>query len=120
LKSHKNASHFLTPVDPISLGIPDYLNIIKYPMDLQTVEVKLRDGAYSHNPTDFIADIRQIFMNAVIYNQPTSYVYTYAISMSHVFEGLLKKSSLPSSLPLGCGGSTRWLGASLAWKRVEM
>lgn len=39
LATNKNGWPFATPVDPIALGIPDYLQIIKTPMDLQTVEV---------------------------------------------------------------------------------
>ena len=35
---------FRAPVDPIALGIPDYLDIIKKPMDLGTIEKKLRKG----------------------------------------------------------------------------
>lgn len=36
---------FLDPVDPISLGIPDYLDIVKQPMDLGTIRVSHRPQA---------------------------------------------------------------------------
>jgi hypothetical protein len=32
---------FHEPVDPIKLGIPDYYDIIKNPMDLGTIKTKL-------------------------------------------------------------------------------
>lgn len=32
---------FREPVDPILLGIPDYFDIIKSPMDLGTIEVAI-------------------------------------------------------------------------------
>ena len=41
LKNHKHGWVFAEPVDPIKLGIPDYFQIIKKPMDLSTVKVRL-------------------------------------------------------------------------------
>lgn len=35
----KNANIFHYPVDPIKLGIPDYFDVIKHPMDLSTIKV---------------------------------------------------------------------------------
>jgi len=37
----KDAEIFHKPVDPVMLGIPDYLDIIKHPMDFSTIKVKL-------------------------------------------------------------------------------
>jgi hypothetical protein len=37
LKNHKTAWPFKEPVDPVALNIPNYFEIIKEPMDLQTV-----------------------------------------------------------------------------------
>lgn len=40
-----DAAHpFLKPVDPVALQLPDYLNIIKKPMDLETIQTKLETG----------------------------------------------------------------------------
>ena len=39
LKNHKHGWVFNEPVDPIKLGIPDYFQIVKHPMDLGTVKV---------------------------------------------------------------------------------
>ena len=39
---------FLYPVNPIKLGIPDYFTIISNPMDLSTVDKKLRQGIYNN------------------------------------------------------------------------
>ncbi|WFD35953.1 hypothetical protein MCUN1_002824 [Malassezia cuniculi] len=41
LKSRREASAFLQPVDPIALNIPHYTQIIKHPMDLGTIDHKL-------------------------------------------------------------------------------
>ena len=40
LTKNKDAIYFLEPVDPIALGIPNYPEIIKHPMDFSTIRVK--------------------------------------------------------------------------------
>ena len=55
-----SASHgwvFNTPVDLDELGLPDYFDIIKKPMDLGTIQKKIDGGSY-HNLTDFCNDVR--------------------------------------------------------------
>lgn len=47
LKRHHSAAPFLEPVDPIYLELDDYYDIIKEPMDLRTVEERLRAHEYS-------------------------------------------------------------------------
>lgn len=42
LRKHADAAPFNQPVDPIALNIPDYFKIIKNPMDLGTIMVKIR------------------------------------------------------------------------------
>jgi hypothetical protein len=41
LWKHSNAWIFHEPVDAMKLGIPDYFDIVKQPMDLGTVKTKL-------------------------------------------------------------------------------
>jgi E1A/CREB-binding protein len=67
---------FRSPVDPIALGIPDYLDIIKKPMDLGTIEKKLKKGEYS-DPWEYVDDVWMMFDNAWLYNRKTSRVYRY-------------------------------------------
>ena len=114
------AWYFLEPVDPVALNLPDYTEFIKYPMDLRTIGTKLQDNSYSTNLKEFVQDMRQIFMNAVIYNEPNTDVYLCAVSLSNVFEETLKRTSnIPVPFPLSLGRSTRWAGVPLGWKRVE-
>jgi hypothetical protein len=40
LHKTKDSELFHKPVDPILLGIPDYFDIIKNPMDFSTIKVK--------------------------------------------------------------------------------
>ena len=72
---------FRTPVDPNALGIPDYFEIIKKPMDMSQIRRKLDLGQYS-NPWDFISDVFVMFENAWVYNRKTSRVYRYCSKVS--------------------------------------
>lgn len=67
---------FRQPVDPQNLGIPDYFDIIKKPMDLSTVKRKLDTGQYQ-DPWEYVDDVWLMFDNAWVYNRKTSKVYRY-------------------------------------------
>lgn len=67
---------FRQPVDPITLGIPDYFTIVRKPMDLSTIHKKLLTGQYS-DPWEYVDDVWLIFDNAWLYNRKTSRVYKY-------------------------------------------
>lgn len=67
LWSHPHSWVFQAPVDVVKLNLPDYLTIIKHPMDLGTVKKKLASGVYS-SPHEFAADVRLTFTNAMTYN----------------------------------------------------
>ena len=70
------ANPFRTPVDPTALGIPDYFDIIKTPMDMSQIKRKLDVGTYT-DPWQFVTDVYLMFENAWIYNRKTSRVYRY-------------------------------------------
>jgi bromodomain-containing factor 1 len=42
-RDRTNVQYFLAPVDPVALNAPNYLEVVKRPMDLGTVARKLRD-----------------------------------------------------------------------------
>ena len=65
---------FREPVNPEQLGIPDYLDIIKQPMDLSTIKNKVETGQYP-DPWRFVDDVRLMFDNAWLYNKKSSRVY---------------------------------------------
>jgi len=67
LINHEYSWPFLYPVDPIALGIPQYPDFIKNPMDLSTVLEKIKNKQYS-NDDEFANDVRQIWINAEIFN----------------------------------------------------
>jgi hypothetical protein len=69
LQGDRHGTVFLTPVDPIALGIPQYSEIIKNPMDLSTIERKLNNGQYK-GPDGFRADIELMLENCFTFNHP--------------------------------------------------
>ncbi|XP_071501633.1 nucleosome-remodeling factor subunit BPTF-like [Diadema antillarum] len=71
LQSHKMAWPFIEPVS--ELDAPDYYDVIKEPMDLSTVEDRLKNKHYV-KLSDFAADIGKIFDNCRYYN-PTDTPY---------------------------------------------
>lgn len=58
---------FYEPVDPEALGIPDYFDKIKQPMDLSTVRKKFDKKEYQ-TPSQFAEDVRRMFTNCYRYN----------------------------------------------------
>lgn len=73
---------FRQPVDPSSLGIPDYFNIVKRPMDMSTINNKLISGQYS-DPWEYVDDVWLMFDNAWLYNRKPSRVYRYCTRVSY-------------------------------------
>ncbi|XP_067087804.1 histone acetyltransferase p300-like [Osmerus mordax] len=76
---------FRQPVDPMLLGIPDYFDIVKTPMDLSSIKRKLDTGQYQE-PWQYVDDIWLMFNNAWLYNCKTSRVYKYCSKLAEVFE----------------------------------
>ena len=72
---------FRQPVDPQALGIPDYFDIIKKPMDLSTIKRKLDTGQYS-DPWEYVDDVWMMFDNAWQYNRKASRVYKFCTKVS--------------------------------------
>uniref|UniRef100_A0A0E0K220 Bromo domain-containing protein n=1 Tax=Oryza punctata TaxID=4537 RepID=A0A0E0K220_ORYPU len=85
LMTQKCSNIFDSPVDAVKLNIPDYFQIIKNPMDLGTIRSKLDSGSYT-NPSDFAADVRLTFSNAMTYNPRGHLVHDYAIQLNKMFE----------------------------------
>jgi len=53
---HNSAWIFHDPVDPEKLNIPDYYEIVKRPMDLGTVRVRLQNNLYT-TISEFVQDV---------------------------------------------------------------
>lgn len=87
LQRHHLSDPFMQPVD--TKTVTDYLDLVKEPMDLSTVESRLFSGKYS-SAYEFSSDIRKIWSNAFTYNPPESDVYQASSQLSAYFESLFK------------------------------
>lgn len=85
MMKHDYAKPFLVHVDPVKLGIPDYLQVIKNPMDLGTIKKQLRDGTIT-DFEEFVAKVRLTFKNAQIFNPPSNLIHKWADALTKVFE----------------------------------
>lgn len=85
LQTHQHGWVFNSPVDPVELGLPDYFEVIKKPMDLGTIHKKLDNGAY-HSIEDFSKDVNLTFDNAMAYNDEGTVVYDMAKELKTKFE----------------------------------
>ncbi|BFZ05526.1 hypothetical protein BsWGS_08565 [Bradybaena similaris] len=83
---------FLKPVDAQGLGLHDYYDIIKKPMDLATVKKKMESREY-RAISEFAEDVRQIFHNCYRYNPPDSDVAKMGRKLQEVFE--MKYARMP-------------------------
>lgn len=76
---------FYKPVDAKMLGLHDYHDIIKKPMDLGTVKIKMDEREYK-SAAEFEADVRLIFSNCYKYNPPDHDVVKMGRKLQDVFE----------------------------------
>jgi hypothetical protein len=96
---HAKAGPFIDPVDPVALGIPDYPNVVKHPMDLSTLSSNLESGKYSNIPPKqskgrtavarmlkgpFGRDMDLIFDNAMLFNPPNDWIHQSASTLKKV------------------------------------
>ena len=91
VKRHALSGPFIQPVDPVALNLPDYLEIIKDPMDLSTVERNLKAGVYG-NSQQFANDMRRIWLNAFTYNAHESEMFYIALELATYFEKQFKEA----------------------------
>ncbi|XP_073454355.1 bromodomain-containing protein 2 isoform X1 [Aquarana catesbeiana] len=76
---------FYKPVDASSLGLHDYHEIIKHPMDLSTIKKKMENREY-RDAQEFAANVRLMFSNCYKYNPPDHDVVAMARKLQDVFE----------------------------------
>jgi len=62
-----SASIFHKPVDPDRLGIPDYFDIVKEPIDMGTIKQRLNHNYY-FTMKEFVRDIELCFDNCILFN----------------------------------------------------
>jgi Histone acetylation protein/Bromodomain/PHD-finger len=89
---HMNCGVFNEPVNPITLGLPDYFTIVDVPMDLGTVRQKLEAGKYTA-VEELSADVCLVFHNALRYNPEGHPVHLAAGRMLDEYQNAVKKLS---------------------------
>ncbi|KAF6252831.1 hypothetical protein COO60DRAFT_494155 [Scenedesmus sp. NREL 46B-D3] len=87
IRKNPKSEAFRSPVDPVKLKIPDYPNIIHFPMDIGTVLKKLRSTPRGYSqPLEVAQDVRQIWINCRTYNGEKHPVTAHANILSENFE----------------------------------
>ncbi|KAM3727778.1 Bromodomain-containing protein [Dirofilaria immitis] len=89
---HKHAWPFMKPVDAVRLGLPDYHKVIKRPMDMNTIEKRLRN-CYYYSAKDCMQDVMTMFNNCYTYNPPEYGVYMMAKNLEQYI--LTKLAAMP-------------------------
>lgn len=90
LESNPKSFIFLEPVDHVGLGLTDYLDIVKHPMDLSTIKKKLKAEHYN-SLQEFFNDVNLIWSNCKLYNQEGSEIYLIAVAMEKHCKKLVDK-----------------------------
>jgi hypothetical protein len=71
LLSHHSSDVFKNPVDPVLDECPDYLTIVRFPMDLTTISRNLDENKYS-TIQQWKNDVQLVWSNAVLYHGANS------------------------------------------------
>ncbi|KAK5231399.1 transcription initiation at TATA-containing promoter protein [Exophiala xenobiotica] len=90
LKKSNFSEHFRAPVDYVALDLPSYPKIIKTPIDLGTIDRKLKDKRYS-TVAEFVADFYLIINNCVRFNGPEHGITQTARRMQAGFQNQMRK-----------------------------
>ena len=78
------ALQFLQPVNPKK--VPDYLDKIHRPMDLQTIRENIGEKLYKSR-AEFLGDVNQIVENSAVYNGENDFYTLRSVTLltySHV------------------------------------
>src|SRR3984957_4027443 len=92
LKKSNTSQWFRAPVDYVAMKIPNYPLVVKQPMDLGTIDTKLKSQAYS-SVKEFVDDFELIVDNAVTFNGADHIVAQTAKKMQASFNNQM--SNMP-------------------------
>lgn len=88
VKRRKDAHPFQKAVDPVALNIPTYFTVITNPMDLGTLEQKLKDNLY-RSVAEVVADFDLIASNSHTFNGAEHPVTAQGQTLRKAFQGHL-------------------------------
>lgn len=92
ISKNENSWPFNRPVQKTE--VPDYYDVIKFPMDFAKVKSRLNMGYYKTD-YDIMNDIQLVFNNCDMYNTSESDIYQAGI----LLEQFVQKKSLELTLP---------------------
>ncbi|KAI0053542.1 Bromodomain-containing protein [Auriscalpium vulgare] len=78
ISQHRNGNIFHNPIK--NSEAPDYRDIVKRPIDLKTIKMRIKDGGIA-NSAEFQRDVYLMFANSMMYNRPNSDIYRMAEEM---------------------------------------
>uniref|UniRef100_F1KR80 Bromodomain-containing protein 2 n=2 Tax=Ascaris TaxID=6251 RepID=F1KR80_ASCSU len=111
---HKHAWPFTKPVDAVRLSLPDYHKVIKRPMDMNTIEKRLRN-VYYYSAKDCMQDFEAIFANCYKFNQNEDDVSLMCKNIENLYREKIKL--LPSQEVEIARPTTKRGGAGKAAKK---
>ncbi|ESO96438.1 hypothetical protein LOTGIDRAFT_159848 [Lottia gigantea] len=91
LVKHDDAWPFLKPVN--RREVPDYYDVIKEPMDFQTIKNKIHKFEY-RDPNQIVEDVKLIFFNCVEYNNRNTPQYKSGTILNKYFQKRVKELAL--------------------------
>jgi hypothetical protein len=89
----KDSEIFHKPVNPMELGIPDYFDIIKNPMDFSTIKRKLTNYTYT-NCREFTKDLDLVFDNCILYNGERSVIGAICNNVKNEYKKLFEQLNM--------------------------
>lgn len=88
IKAHKSSWPFLTPVNKDE--VIDYYDVIKEPIDLETISKNIENGKYKDMET-FESDVMRLFSNCKQYNDKDTIFYLLASGLEEYIYPHIKK-----------------------------
>jgi hypothetical protein len=84
LWKHEFSWPFRKPVNPVKLHLPNYNNVVRYPMDLGTIKKRLETNYY-YSSKECITDVNLMFTNCYLYNKPGEDVVVMGSTLEKIF-----------------------------------
>ena len=88
-----SAQIFHNPVDPDRLGIPDYFEVVKDPIDFGTIKQRLNYSQYM-GMQEVIEDIQRCFDNCILYNGEDSTAGLRCLTVNAEFRKLYSQLNI--------------------------
>jgi len=89
--SRKDAKNIFAEPVPVDI-IPEYAEVIKFPMDLSTIRKKIEGGKYN-SLSDFADDLELMWSNCETFNEPDSVFTKTAVKLRHASKKLLDRAT---------------------------